>query len=163
RVGSGRAGLSGLWRDGMGPSKTEGEKQVPPPEGPVRSERDAVRVRSSANYRRPSREEGRPGAPGSASATPARQRNRQRPRTPSMAVLRPLGNLSARRGPSHHWFPGDSSRSAPSLRDGTIPGAHREMASFPLVGFSSPLVGEAGRRPVGGLLEHPLRPFSIKS
>jgi hypothetical protein len=53
---------------------TEEFKQVPPPEGPVPDRLGVVRVRSTA-FRRPSREEERPGARGSASATPARHGN----------------------------------------------------------------------------------------
>ncbi len=50
--------------------KWEG-KQVPPPECPVRSRRER-RPGQVDRFCRPSREGGRPGAPGSASATPAR-------------------------------------------------------------------------------------------
>jgi hypothetical protein len=55
-----------------------GEKQVPPPEGPA-PKRLFSRPGQVDRGRRTPREEERLGAPGSASATPARQRDRQRP------------------------------------------------------------------------------------
>jgi hypothetical protein len=98
---------------------TNGIKQVPPPEGPVPDRRNVVWVRSTA-CRRSAREEERPGAPGAASATPARQGMEQRPRTPSNAVLRPLRKLSARCRQFHQSIRLVFARSSPAAEDRAI-------------------------------------------
>jgi hypothetical protein len=85
-----RQGGEGLLWSGPGARRTMSpipremwKKQVPPSECPDRGRRDAVRVRSTTIVVPPGKR-GRPGAPGSASATPARLigENGDGPRTP---------------------------------------------------------------------------------